>query len=193
MPVTQPESLTIDQLETPIGPILIAVDAQGRLRAVDFWADEVRLQRSLRLHCGPCSVTRDQAPAATRGAFARYFAGDVAALERVPWTTGGTVFQRRVWAALVTIPPGRTLSYGELARRIGEPDAVRAVGAANGANPVPIVVPCHRVIGADGTLTGFGGGLDRKRWLLHHEGADFRENRAPKRRQPGLFDGANAV
>ena len=83
----------------------------------------------------------------------------------------GTEFQREVWAALRTIPPGRTLSYGDLAKKIGRPTAVRAVGAANGANPVSLVVPCHRVIAADGTLGGYGWGLERKRWLLAHEGA----------------------
>ena len=83
----------------------------------------------------------------------------------------GTDFQRQVWAALRAIPYGTTVSYGELARRLGDVRATRAVGAANGKNPIPIIVPCHRVIGARGELTGFGGGLDRKRWLLEHEGA----------------------
>jgi methylated-DNA-[protein]-cysteine S-methyltransferase len=83
----------------------------------------------------------------------------------------GSAFQRRVWDALGAIPYGTTLSYSELARRLGDPLATRAVGAANARNPIPIIVPCHRVIGAHGELTGFGGGLDRKRWLLEHEGA----------------------
>ena len=100
--------------------------------------------------------------------------------------TVGTAFQRKVWAALQRIPAGETRSYGQLAAEIGEPDAARAVGLANGQNPIAIVIPCHRVIGADGSLTGFGGGLPRKRWLLTHEGAAYRENRAPKRPQPEL-------
>ena len=108
-------------------------------------------------------------------AFERYFAGDRTALKTVPWTTGGTAFQRKVWQALATIPVGETWSYAQLAAAIGSPKAVRAVGLANGANPIPIVVPCHRVIGANGSLTGFGGGLDRKRWLLRHEGAAFKD------------------
>jgi methylated-DNA-[protein]-cysteine S-methyltransferase len=90
---------------------------------------------------------------------------------RIPLAPNGTEFQRRVWTALTHIPYGTTISYADLARRLGNLMAVRAVGAANGRNPIPIIVPCHRVIGSDGSLTGFGGGLDRKRWLLHHEGA----------------------
>ena len=89
----------------------------------------------------------------------------------LPLAAPGTTFQRQVWDLLRTIPYGTTTSYGELARRLGDPRATRAVGAANGKNPIPIIVPCHRVVGARGELTGFGGGLDRKRWLLEHEGA----------------------
>lgn len=101
---------------------------------------------------------------------AEYFAGTRTTFD-LPLDAGGTAFERRVWDALRTIPYGTTLSYSELARRLGDPRATRAVGAANGKNPIPIIVPCHRVIGANGALTGFGGGLDRKRWLLEHEGA----------------------
>ena len=100
-----------------------------------------------------------------------YFAGDLTTFE-VPLDLQGTDFQRHCWLALATIPYGQTVSYGEQARRIGlGPDAARAVGAANGQNPLPLVLPCHRVIGADGSLTGFGGGLHVKRFLLEHEGA----------------------
>jgi methylated-DNA-[protein]-cysteine S-methyltransferase len=99
---------------------------------------------------------------------AEYFAGERDAFS-IPLAPRGTPFQHRVWQALAAIPYGETRSYGEIARVIGSPSASRAVGAANGRNPIPIVVPCHRVIGADGTLTGFGGGLDAKRWLLAHE------------------------
>jgi len=101
---------------------------------------------------------------------AEYFAGTRTAFD-VPLDAGGTPFERRVWDALRAIPYGTTVSYGEVARRLGDLRATRAVGAANGKNPIPIIVPCHRVIGANGALTGFGGGLDRKRWLLEHEGA----------------------
>jgi methylated-DNA-[protein]-cysteine S-methyltransferase len=99
-----------------------------------------------------------------------YFAGHVESIDTLAIATGGTTFQRRVWSALRAIPAGRTVSYQALAAAIGHPRAVRAVGAANGANPIGIVVPCHRVVGTDGSLTGYGGGLDRKRWLLSHEG-----------------------
>jgi methylated-DNA-[protein]-cysteine S-methyltransferase len=97
-----------------------------------------------------------------------YFAGTLTEFD-VPLAMNGTDFQRRVWAQLREIPYGETISYGELARRVGSPNASRAVGLANGRNPVAIIVPCHRVIGADGSLTGYGGGLDRKTWLLEHE------------------------
>jgi methylated-DNA-[protein]-cysteine S-methyltransferase len=100
-----------------------------------------------------------------------YFAGELDALDDIALDLGGTPFQADVWAALRRIPIGATRSYRELARAVGRPDAVRAVGAANGANPVSLVVPCHRVIASDGTLCGYGGGLERKRWLLQHEGA----------------------
>ena len=106
-----------------------------------------------------------------REAVLDYFGGEVEALKRIPWTTGGTAFQRRVWAALTEIPAGRTETYGQLAARIGAPTAVRAVGLANGANPVGVIVPCHRVVGSSGKLTGYAGGLERKKWLLEHEGA----------------------
>ena len=108
--------------------------------------------------------------ARTRQELAEYFAGTRRTFD-VPLDPPGTAFQRRVWDALRAIPYGTTLSYSELARRLGDLQATRAVGAANGRNPIPIIVPCHRVVGANGALTGFGGGLDRKRWLLEHEGA----------------------
>src|SRR5208283_2077845 len=97
------------------------------------------------------------------------FAGDLRVLDLLPVETGGTAFQRQVWQSLREIPCGTTVSYGQLAERIGRPSAVRAVGLANGANPVAVVVPCHRVIGSNGSLTGYGGGIERKRWLLNHE------------------------
>ena len=111
-----------------------------------------------------------QALPAIGGVLRRYFGGDVGALDTVPVELNGTPFQKTVWQALRRIPCGTTISYAELARRIGDPAAVRAVGTANGANPVAVIVPCHRVIGSNGNLTGYGGGLDRKQWLLEHEG-----------------------
>jgi methylated-DNA-[protein]-cysteine S-methyltransferase len=103
----------------------------------------------------------------------RYFKGDIAVLSGLPVAASGTPFQNDVWRALRKIKDGTTVSYGELARRIGKPKAVRAVGLANGQNPISIVVPCHRVIGSDGSLTGYGGGLPRKQWLLSHEGVSL--------------------
>jgi|SRR5579872_988275 len=175
MTATQPERLTLDRIEAPIGAFLIATDEQGRLRAVDFFADEARLRRLLVKQYGQVTTEHGQAPAPIRRAFEDYFAGDVRALERVPVEPAGTAFQRKVWDALQRIPAGQTKSYGQLAREIGAPKAMRAVGLANGQNPIAIVIPCHRVIGADGSLTGFGGGLPRKRWLLRHEGAAFKD------------------
>jgi methylated-DNA-[protein]-cysteine S-methyltransferase len=181
-----PETFLIDRLETPIGPILIAVDAEGRLSALDFFADDTGMRRMLRRQYGKVEARAGEAPAAIRDAFARYFGGDIQALAGLPVRTGGTAFQRKVWQALRSIPVGETRSYGQLAAQIGTPNAVRAVGLANGANPVGIAIPCHRVIGADGSLTGFGGGLPRKRWLLSHEGAAFRERGRSGRLQPEL-------
>ena len=112
-----------------------------------------------------------KAPAAIRAAINGYFEGEFEPLNRLPVEPGGTLFQRLVWSALREIPAGTTVTYGQLAGRIGRPRGSRAVGMANGSNPVAIVVPCHRVIGANGALTGYGGGLDRKRWLLAHERA----------------------
>lgn len=171
MPAAPPERLIIDRLETPIGTLTFVVDQAGVLRSVD-WADhESRMRRLLRRHCGPVEPQPGAAPAVVRRAFEAYFAGQRDALARLPWRTSGTPFQVSVWRALCEIPPGRTLSYRELAGRVGRPAAVRAVGMANGANPIGLVAPCHRVIGSDGSLTGYGGGLDRKRWLLSHEQA----------------------
>ena len=193
MTATQPDYLILDKIPAPIGDFLIATDQAGVLRAVDFWADEPALRRGLRRQYGDVRVETVQAPAPIRRAFDDYFAGDIRALERIPVAAVGTAFQRKVWAALQRIPAGETRSYGQLAAAIGEPAAARAVGLANGQNPIAIVIPCHRVIGADGSLTGFGGGLPRKRWLLTHEGAAWKENRAPKRREPELDFGQARV
>ena len=163
----------IERIDTPIGETFIVTDAAGALRSID-WSDHAgRLHRRLERQYGPgLEVSEAEAPSAARRAVEAYFAGELAALDAVRTEAAGTEFQRDVWRALREIPLGETTSYGELARRIGRPKAVRAVGMANGANPIPVVVPCHRVIGADASLTGFGGGLDRKRWLLAHEGMD---------------------
>ena len=170
-PVT-PQILYTDRLESTIGTLLLIHDREGHVRALDF--HESRMRRLLRLHYGAegkdFAIEDRAAPAPIRRAISDYFLGDLCAINSIPVTTGGTSFQREVWAALRTIQAGTTLSYGALARQLGRPESVRAVGLANAANPVAIVVPCHRVIGTDGSLTGYGGGISRQRWLLVHEG-----------------------
>ncbi len=169
--MTDVRPLLVDRLPTPIGEMVVVADADGRLRVTD-WTDHAdRMARLLdRRHGrGGWSLAPATDPGGLVTAIAAYFAGDLAAIDAIPVAFPGTPFQRAVWTALRAIPCGATVSYGELARRIGRPAAVRAVGLANGANPIGVVVPCHRVIGADGTLTGYGGGLGRKRWLLAHE------------------------
>ena len=170
MAVEPPDGLILARIPTPIGVALVVTDAQDRVRAFD-WADyEPRMRRLLRLHYGPGLDPRAGAsPLRLVQALDRYFAGDLFTIDDLPTATAGTTFQRAVWAALRQIPVGETTSYSALAARIGRPNAVRAVGLANGSNPIGLVVPCHRVIGASGALTGYGGGLDRKRWLLAHE------------------------
>jgi len=165
----EPLQLTLDRIETPVGTVLLVVDAEGAVRALDFSGYEERMLRLLRRHYGEPPLTDGRAPEPVRGAVAAYFAGDLTALDRLVVKTAGTEFQRAVWSALREIPAGRTLTYGQLAAAIGNPKAVRAAGLANGQNPVALIVPCHRVIGANGTLTGYAGGLDRKKWLLDHE------------------------
>jgi methylated-DNA-[protein]-cysteine S-methyltransferase len=162
----------LGHLETPIGHLSWVVDKEGRLRAAGFTDGHARMERALRVYSVAPNVAL-VSPSRTRAvaaAFEHYFSGDLTALDALPVLASGSSFQQAVWSALREIPSGETRSYGELARRILNPKAVRAVGVANGANPIAIVVPCHRVIGADGSLTGYGGGIERKRWLLAHEG-----------------------
>ena len=162
-------------LPTPIGTMLLVFDEASHLRALDWSDHEARMRRLLRLHYGTAFALRDAAlPPAIHDPLAAYFAGDLGAIDGMTVHHNGTAFQREVWAALRTIPVGTTMSYGALAQRLGRDKAVRAVGLANGANPVGLVVPCHRVIGANATLTGYGGGLHRKQWLLAHEGVTLR-------------------
>jgi methylated-DNA-[protein]-cysteine S-methyltransferase len=163
--------LRIDRMATPLGEALLVCDDSGRLRALDWAEKEARLVRQMRAAYAPLVPMAGAAPSDVRRAFGAYFEGELHSLETIPWRAAGSAFQLAVWTALTTIPVGETLSYGELALRLGNPRAVRAVGLANGSNPISIVVPCHRVIGADGSLTGYGGGLERKRWLLQHEAA----------------------
>jgi methylated-DNA-[protein]-cysteine S-methyltransferase len=169
--MTEPIQLRIDHLDTPIGRIALVADEQSRLCGVGFMERDHRMDRQLRSYAGDrdFALVPESNPAGVTAAFRAYFDGDLTALDALTVATAGTPFQESVWKALREIPCGETWSYGDLARRIGKPAAVRAVGLANGANPVGIVVPCHRVIGADGSMTGYGGGIERKRWLLAHE------------------------
>jgi methylated-DNA-[protein]-cysteine S-methyltransferase len=162
---------TIDvcECETTLGSVTGAV-CDGKLVALTFSDRWPQIGARLQRRYGAYTVRRAD-PARLRQRLERYFEGDLSAFDGLELDPGGTQFQRSVWTALRDIPAGSTTSYSALAREIGSPSAVRAVGAANGANPIWLVIPCHRAIGADGNLTGYAGGLDRKRWLLRHEGA----------------------
>jgi methylated-DNA-[protein]-cysteine S-methyltransferase len=163
--------LRLDRMASPVGELRIVFDEAGRLRALDFEGYDARNDALLRRHYGTVELVEGRAPESIRGPLKAYFDGDLESISSIPTETGGTDFQRAAWAALRTIPAGQTRSYKAQAAAIGKPAATRAIGRANGDNPICIVNPCHRVIGADGGLTGFGGGLERKRWLLAHEGA----------------------
>ncbi len=163
--------LFLDQLESPIGNIVLISDGEA-LRVLDFVDCEERMERLLRIHYGdqePIAGSKESSDIKRK--VEAYFAGDLTSVDGIAVRTEGTPFQKLVWAELRHIRASTTISYGELAKRIGRPSASRAVGLANGSNPIAIVVPCHRVIGANGSLTGYGGGMERKRWLLAHEGA----------------------
>jgi len=165
MTVVAPANVLYDVVQTPIDRLVVASDGSA---IVGVWManaepDEERWAD----RCGTDSLI-DEA----RRQLVAYFAGGLRAFD-LPLAPNGTDFQRRVWSALQEIPFGTTISYAELARRVSNAAAVRAVGAANGRNPIPIIVPCHRVIGSSGSLTGFGGGLQRKQWLLRHEGGQI--------------------
>jgi O-6-methylguanine DNA methyltransferase len=160
-------------IETPLGPML-ALASDAGLCALEFTGPRKRLTRldaRLKHHFPPHDIVDDEDRVIERARrwLHDYFAGERADVSDLPLDMHGAIFERRVWRALLAIPPGETRSYGSLAKVLGNPDAARAVGMANGANPIAIIVPCHRVIGASGSLTGYGGGLQRKTWLLDHE------------------------
>lgn len=173
-------TLTLSSMDSPIGPLALASDADGRLRGVSF-ADG--LTAAMRKQYPAAVFVEGGTPDGTAQALQSYFAGDREALRRVDWSLDGAAagdgFQARVWRALADVPVGRTITYGEMARRAGDPEAgaaagasaAQAAGVALNRNPIALVLPCHRVIGADGAMVGFGGGLERKTWLLRHEGA----------------------
>ena len=171
MTAASPETLTIDRIETPIGTALVVTDENGVLRAFNWTEYETAMREWVGKRYPGADLSEGKGPLGDT--FSAYFSGEVRALEVIDWKGAGTTFQKEVWTALCAIPAGETWSYAQLAHHLGRPKAVRAVGLANGSNPVALVVPCHRVIGSDGSLTGYGGGLQRKKWLLEHEGAAF--------------------
>ena len=167
-----PAQLTLSWIESPIGPLAFACDDAGAVRGVSFGDG---LVRSMRREYPVAALADGEIPAPVARTLTAYFDGDREALTRVPWSLDGAAagdgFQARVWRALAEVPAGVTISYGEMAKRAGEPGAAQAAGVALNRNPIPLVLACHRVVGADGALVGFGGGLERKGWLLRHEGA----------------------
>ena len=160
--------LEYDEFESPIGRILFASNDDG-ICALDYAGYENRMNSLLARRFGPVEFRRGSDPHLLKQRLQRYFAGDLRALDETTVSLGGTEFQQQVWTALREIPPGRTWTYGELGLRLGRAQAARAVGHANSLNPVAIILPCHRVIGASSALTGYAGGLARKDWLLRHE------------------------
>jgi methylated-DNA-[protein]-cysteine S-methyltransferase len=164
--------LFIDKINSPLGIILVVADTEN-LYALDYADYEHRLIQLLQLRYGHFQLKETTNPAGISSQIQAYLEGNYSSLDQIPVKAGGTAFQQQVWAALRTIPPGTAVTYGELSAKLGKPTAYRAVGMANSLNPVAIVVPCHRVIGAKANLTGYAGGLERKRWLLRHEGIDL--------------------
>ena len=168
--IQNPKSaLLVDRIPSPIGSIWV-VTQDDILCAVDFEDCENRLLSLLQKRFGQVQLSEANNPGGVSDRIRAYLDGDLHSLDNIPTATGGTDFQQQVWQALRTIPLGQVITYGELAKQIGRPKAVRAVGMTNGLNPISIVLPCHRVIGANGKLTGYAGGLPRKQWLLAHEG-----------------------
>jgi methylated-DNA-[protein]-cysteine S-methyltransferase len=169
--MAKPHQFLADRIKTPIGDLDLVADEDGRLRAVEWTDHSDRMHHSLCLQYGKDGYALKHArnPAGLSTALRAYFGGELTAIDRLKVATGGTEFQKSVWKALRTIACGETISYAKLAVCVGRPTAVRAVGHANGDNPISVVVPCHRVIGTNGSLTGYGGGIERKRWLLAHE------------------------
>jgi methylated-DNA-[protein]-cysteine S-methyltransferase len=180
--------ISYTEVSSPVGPVALAwkgaaVVALDMEEAQDRrgWKTRYvaggpmrRMRSRLEKRFGPVEFVRLGGDAPPAQALRQYFGGDLRALDRLRVDPGGTPFQAKIWAGLRRIPAGRTMTYGELAAAAGRPGAARAAGGAVGKNPVAIIIPCHRIVGSDRRLTGFGGGLVRKRWLLEHEGAAFR-------------------
>ncbi|AFY43790.1 methylated-DNA--[protein]-cysteine S-methyltransferase [Nostoc sp. PCC 7107] len=167
--------LVIDKINSAIGTILIVTNRE-KLCALDFADYEPRMLKLLNKRYGSFDFQYLKNPQGFSNQIQAYFDGDRTSLNNIPISTGGTVFQQQVWLALRTIPWGTTIAYAELAARIGKPKAYRAVGMANSLNPIALVLPCHRVVGANAALTGYAGGLERKRWLLNHEDCELLQN-----------------
>ncbi len=164
--------LFVDRILSPIGTLLLVTDGE-KLCALDYTDYEPRMLKLLQARYGPVRLKKGANAGRFSNALRAYLAGDLTAIDDIPVQTCGTSFQQQVWSALRMIPPGSVLTYGEMAVQLRRSTAYRAVGMANGLNPVAIVVPCHRLVGASGALTGYAGGLERKRWLLEHEGITF--------------------
>ena len=160
------------EVRSPVGVWSLVASPRG-LCLLHGGGDWDALGEALQRRFGPVSLADAKDPFEAVSRLRAYFEGELRAIDELPVDTGGTEFQQSVWTALRRIPAGRTSCYSDLATAVGRPSATRAVGAANGANPVAVVIPCHRVIGKDGGLTGYGGGLERKAWLLRHEGVIF--------------------
>jgi methylated-DNA-[protein]-cysteine S-methyltransferase len=160
----------ISELKSPLGTLSIATDERALLM-LQFGVFATAMRRHIAGEFGGAQLQRDSDPLGIRNRLQRYLSGDLEALKAIPVRPGGTPFQKKVWNALLEIAPGQTASYRDIARRIRQPDATRAVGSANGRNPIAIVIPCHRVVASGGGLGGYSGGLNRKKWLLRHEGA----------------------
>jgi methylated-DNA-[protein]-cysteine S-methyltransferase len=156
--------LFVTGLETPVGRARLVYDAEGVVHAFGWYEGDTWLKRF-----GRADFVEGVDPFGLVAAMTAYFDSDVRAIDHIRVRMRGTPFQNTVWQALRSIPAGETMSYGAMAKMLGQPGAMRAVGLANGANPIGVIVPCHRVIGADGSLTGYGGGIARKKWLLAHE------------------------
>jgi methylated-DNA-[protein]-cysteine S-methyltransferase len=164
-------NLYTDTIPTPIGAVQL-VSSQNAVVLLDFADNSERIQKLLEKRFGNCVL--NPKPLEWSKAVQDYFSGNFSALETIPTDTGGTDFQQRVWKSLRQIPVGQTWSYLAVAQFIGQPTATRAVGMTNGLNPISLILPCHRVIGANGKLTGYAGGMERKRWLLEHENSALR-------------------
>lgn len=157
-------------IDTPIGRVVL-LGGEDRLQLLAFEDDWSRPEKTLARRFRTYEIVEGRVAGTSE--LDSYFAGDLDALDRIPLDPGGTPFQARVWKTLGRIPVGKTRTYGQVARSLRAPDASRAVGAANGANPIAIVIPCHRLIGSTGALTGYAFGVHRKRWLLRHEGVEI--------------------